>query len=66
VLSAANPIDELTFDGLFGDDGWGPPEDRDPPRASSIFRVNAEKPIGLELDVASHEAPFAADFAFDG
>jgi ABC-type branched-subunit amino acid transport system substrate-binding protein len=64
IIEAMNSIDELTFDGLFGDYGWGAPDDRDPPRASSIFRVNAEKPIGLELTVAEHEAPFAPDFEF--
>jgi ABC-type branched-subunit amino acid transport system substrate-binding protein len=64
IVEAMNSIDELRFDGLFGDYGWGAPEDRDPPRASSIFRVNPDLPIGLELVVAEHEAPFAADFAF--
>lgn len=64
IVEAMNSLDELTFDGLYGDYGWGEPDDRDPPRASSIFGVNAEMPIGLELVVAEHEAPFAADFEF--
>ena len=64
IIEAMNSIDELTFDGLFGDYAWGAPEDRDPPRASSIFRVNPDRPIGLELVVAEHEAPYAADFEF--
>jgi ABC-type branched-subunit amino acid transport system substrate-binding protein len=66
IVEAMNSIDELTFDGLFGDYPWGAPEDRDPPRGSSIFRPNAEKPIGLELVVEEHEAPFAPDFDFGG
>ncbi|HYZ98966.1 MAG TPA: ABC transporter substrate-binding protein [Acidimicrobiales bacterium] len=65
IVEAVNSIDELSFDGLFGDYGWGAPEERDPPRANSIFEVDAEKPIGLGLIVEEHEAPFAADFEFE-
>ena len=64
IVEAMNSIDELTFDGLFGDYGWGPPEDRNPPRTSSIFRVNPDMPIGLELVASEQEAPFAGDFEF--
>lgn len=64
IIEAMNSIDEFTFDGLFGDYGWGEPEDRVPPRASSIFEVDASKPIGLGLVVAEHEAPAAEDFEF--
>ena len=66
IVEAMNSIDELTFEGLFGDYGWGAPEDRDPPRASSIFKPSADNPIGLEQVVEEHEAPFAADFDFGG
>jgi ABC-type branched-subunit amino acid transport system substrate-binding protein len=64
IVEAMNSIDELEFDGVLGEYGWGAPEDRDPPRANSIFEVDASKPIGLGLVVAEHEAPFAADFEF--
>jgi ABC-type branched-subunit amino acid transport system substrate-binding protein len=64
IIEAMNSIDELDFQGLFGNYGWGAPEDRDPPRANSIFRPNPDKPIGLELVIEEHEAPFAADFEF--
>lgn len=66
IVEAMNSIDELNFEGVFGTYGWGAPEDRDPPRANSIFKPNPDKPIGLELIVAEHEAPFAADFEFGG
>jgi hypothetical protein len=52
------------MEGLIGDYGWGAPEDRDPPRANSIFKPNPAKPNGLEIVVQEHEAPFAADFEF--
>jgi hypothetical protein len=59
-----NSIEEFTFDGLFGDYGWGEPDDRNPPRTNSIFEVDPNKPIGLGLVVEDHEAPFAGDFEF--
>jgi ABC-type branched-subunit amino acid transport system substrate-binding protein len=64
VVEAMNSIETLEFDGILGDYEWGAPEDRNPPRASSIFRVDASKPIGLGLVAQEHEAPFAADFEF--
>ena len=66
IVEAMNSIEELDFEGVFGTYGWGSPEDRDPPRANSIFRPNPDKDIGLELVVEEHEAPFAADFEFGG
>jgi ABC-type branched-subunit amino acid transport system substrate-binding protein len=64
IVDAMNSIDDLAFDGLFGDYGWGPPDDRNPPRASSIFEVDSSKPIGLGLVEAEHEADSAKDFEF--
>lgn len=59
IVAAMNGIDELTFDGLTGDYPYGPPEDRDPPRTSTIFAVDPAAPGGLavlEADVASEVA----------
>jgi ABC-type branched-subunit amino acid transport system substrate-binding protein len=64
IVEAMNSIEEMEFDGVLGEYGWGGPDDRNPPRANSIFEVDAAKPIGLGLIVAEHEAPFAADFEF--
>ncbi|MGH9227345.1 MAG: ABC transporter substrate-binding protein [Acidimicrobiales bacterium] len=64
IVEAMNSIDELEFEGLLGEYGWGSPEDRNPPRANSIFEVDPAKPIGLGLIVAEHQAPFAEDFEF--
>jgi ABC-type branched-subunit amino acid transport system substrate-binding protein len=66
IIEAMNSIEELDFEGLFGEYGWGAPDDRNPPRANSIFEVDATKDIGLGLVVEEHEAPFAADFEFGG
>ncbi len=64
IIDAMNSLDELEFDGLLGEYGWGAPDDRNPPRANSIFEVDPNKPIGLGLIVAEHQAPFAEDFEF--
>jgi ABC-type branched-subunit amino acid transport system substrate-binding protein len=64
IIEAMNSIEALEFDGVLGEYGWGGPDDRDPPRASSIFEVDSSKPIGLGLIAQEHEAPFAADFEF--
>jgi hypothetical protein len=64
IIEGMNSLDELDFEGLYGTYGWGPPEDRNPPRANSLFEVDASKPIGLGLIVEAHEAPFATDFEF--
>jgi ABC-type branched-subunit amino acid transport system substrate-binding protein len=47
VAEALAAVEVLTFDGLLGDYGYGSPEDRDPPRASTIFAVDPEVPGGL-------------------
>ena len=36
-----------SFDGLSGDYQYGPAEERNPPRTSTIFEVDPEKPFGL-------------------
>jgi hypothetical protein len=59
IIEAMNGIETLTFDGLTGDYPYGAPEDRDPPRASTIFSVDPEAPGGLrvlEADVVSEAA----------
>jgi ABC-type branched-subunit amino acid transport system substrate-binding protein len=48
IIKAMNTVGTLTFDGLSGDYGFGPPGQRTPPRASSLFKVNPAKPAGLE------------------
>ncbi len=56
----------LTFDGLTGDYGYGPAAERVPPRASSIFRVNPDKPLGLEKVAIDIETPTARALTFGG
>jgi hypothetical protein len=60
-----NSIDELTFDGLLGDYGWGAPEDRDPPRATTIFDVDLTTPTGLKVNTPEYESDAAKAFEFE-
>ncbi|MGH9136924.1 MAG: ABC transporter substrate-binding protein [Acidimicrobiales bacterium] len=64
IVEALNSLDELTFDGLLGDYGWGGPDDRNPPRVNSIFRPNLTLPTGLELVESGIESEVAQAFEF--
>lgn len=48
IINAMEKVGTLTFDGLSGDYKYGPAEQRDPPRTSTIFKINPAKPVGLE------------------
>jgi ABC-type branched-subunit amino acid transport system substrate-binding protein len=47
IVKAMESVGTLRFDGLSGDYVYGPPDKRIPPRASSLFSIDAAKPLGL-------------------
>ncbi len=47
IIAAMNGMDVLDFGGVIGDYTYGPPEDRNPPRGSSIFAIDPAKPFAL-------------------
>ncbi|HEU5083611.1 MAG TPA: ABC transporter substrate-binding protein [Acidimicrobiales bacterium] len=59
IVDAMNSIEVLEFDDVIGDYTWGPPEDRDPPRVSSMFAVDPAAPFAL----APLEINFTSDAA---
>ena len=59
IRKAMEEVGTLRFDGLSGEYVYGPPAKRIPPRASSLFSVNAAKPLGL----AALEVNLATDTA---
>jgi len=65
ILAAIQEVESLTFDGLLGDYTYGPIEERDPPRTSTIFKFDAAAPTGL-TSVAEVESDAAMSFEFDG
>ncbi len=68
IVEARTGPDTLTEDSLLGTYEWGPPEDRNPPRVSTIFQVNPDAPAGLEAlseENFSSEAAEAFEFEFE-
>lgn len=65
IVAAMNSIDVLTFDGLSGDYPYGPPEDRDPPRQSTIYGVDPAAPGGLVALESNILSPAAEAFVFE-
>jgi ABC-type branched-subunit amino acid transport system substrate-binding protein len=65
VLAASKELGTVKFEGLFGDYGYGPVEDRKPPKASTIFKVSATAPGGLEAVKKNFESAPAKKFTLD-
>jgi ABC-type branched-subunit amino acid transport system substrate-binding protein len=50
VLKASNQVGTLTFDGLGGNYKYGKnASDRNPPRATTVFKVDPSQPVGLAI-----------------
>ncbi|MFZ6004652.1 MAG: ABC transporter substrate-binding protein [Actinomycetota bacterium] len=64
IIEAMNGIETLTFGGLLGDYGWGAPEDRNPPRTTTIFKVDIASPTGLTAEVVEYTSEAAEKFEF--
>jgi ABC-type branched-subunit amino acid transport system substrate-binding protein len=64
IISALNGLDELNFGDLGPAFENGPPEDRNPPRISSIFAVDLEKPFALRVLAPDITSDAAAAFEF--
>ncbi|MFC7615237.1 ABC transporter substrate-binding protein [Actinokineospora soli] len=47
LLAASRELGTVTFDGLSGDYQYGAAENRNPPRTTTIFKVDPAKPFGL-------------------
>ncbi len=48
ILNAVQEVGTISFDGLVGDYKYGPVDERDPSRKSSIFAIDAKSPFGLK------------------
>jgi ABC-type branched-subunit amino acid transport system substrate-binding protein len=65
ILKAMEDVGTLTFDGLSGDYKYGPVEDREYPRSSTIFKINPAKPIGIEKIEGGYESDAAKEFEIE-
>lgn len=63
ILNAMDKVGTLSFDGLSGDYKYGPAATREPPRTTTIFKINPAKPIGIEK-VTTVESDAAKKFTF--
>lgn len=64
IIEAMNSLEEIDLGGLFGNYAWGAPEDRDPPRTSTIFRIKDGQPNGVELVEQEYGSEAAEAFTF--
>ena len=65
VIDAMNNVGTLTSGGLLGDYEYGPPEDRKPPRESTIFGVDKAAPGGLKVVKPSFVSEAAEAYEFE-
>lgn len=66
VAMAAAELGEVDFQGLTGKYVYGPVDKRMPTRESSLFKVDASKPIGLSILEQSFSTDAAESFDFSG
>lgn len=64
IITAMNGLDELTFGDLGPAFEYGPPEDRNPPRFTTIFEVDVEKPFALGALASDITSDAAAAYEF--
>lgn len=64
ILRASETLGLVSFGGLAGDYRYGPAADREPPRSTTIFRVDPEAPIGLRALNSGYVTPAAQAFVF--
>lgn len=60
IIAAMNSLERLEFGGLLGGSDYGPPNDREPPRTNTVFRIDPATPGSL---AAISDINFAADAA---
>ena len=65
ILKASKEVGSVSFEGLTGDYKYGAAEERDPPRTSTIFEVDPDKPFGLGTREYNYESEAAKQFEFE-
>jgi ABC-type branched-subunit amino acid transport system substrate-binding protein len=64
ILQASKDVGTVSFDGLTGDYQYGAAEERNPPRSSTIFEVDPDKPFGLATKEYNYESEAAKKYEF--
>lgn len=64
LLQASSTLGTVDFNGLIGNYTYGPADQREPPRSTTIFRVDPNNPMGLSALRTSYAAPGVETFQF--
>ena len=64
ILQASKDVGTVSFEGLTGDYQYGPAEERNPPRESTIFEVDPKKPFGLGTLEYQYKSEVADEYEF--
>ena len=64
IMKASEEVGTVSFDGLGGDYEYGPAAERNPPRNTTIFEVDPDKPFGLGKLKYDFESEAAAKYEF--
>ena len=64
IMKASQELGTVGFDGLSGDYTYGPAESRNPPRTTTIYKVDPDKPFGLGKLKYQYESDAAKEFEF--
>ena len=65
ILQASKDVGTVSFEGLTGDYQYGEAADRNPPRESTIFKVDPKKPFGLATEKYQYKSEFADEYEFN-
>jgi hypothetical protein len=63
-MKASQELGDVSFDGLSGDYTYGPAESRNPPRTTTIYEVDPDKPFGLGTLEYQYESDAAKEYEF--
>jgi len=64
LMKASEELGSVSFDGLSGDYEYGPAESRNPPRTTTIYEVDPDKPFGLGTLEYQYESDAAKEYEF--
>lgn len=65
IMRASEALGPVAFNGLMGDYRYGPAAEREPPRVTTIFRVDPSNPMGLTAVRKRFSAPGAVTYRFE-
>jgi ABC-type branched-subunit amino acid transport system substrate-binding protein len=64
LMKASEELGTVSFDGLTDDYQYGPADQRNPPRTTTIYEVDPDKPFGLGKLEYQYESDAAAEYEF--